>query len=184
MQSYFFSEHRTTILRNLYLILYWFVHLLHAGSCTLHIVFLVSSVVAALTVASVAMVLLPSGSLCVLKVLNFSIPQRVLSDPNGELKVQVLELDCKKELNLSTSKIYMYWRCFFKLVPIRWNIQIMFSELFSFGGSKLCFVFLCYCALERLAFHKLFLYVFLDFSSFVLESLYKFFENMYAELTV
>lgn len=184
MQSYFFSEHRTTILRNLYLILYWFVHLLHAGSCTLHIVFLVSSVVAALTVASVAMVLLPSGSLCVLKVLNFSISQRVLSDPNGELKVQVLELDCKKELNLSTSKIYMYWRCFFKLVPIRWNIQIMFSELFSFGGSKLCFVFLCYCALEHLAFHKLFLYVFVDFSSFVLESLYKFLENMYAELTV
>lgn len=84
------------------------MHLLHAGSCTLHIVFLVSSVVAALTVASVAMVLLPSGSLCVLKVLNFSISQRVLSGPNGELKVQVLELDCKKELNLSTSKIYMY----------------------------------------------------------------------------
>lgn len=62
---------------------------------------------AALTVASECIALLPSGSLCVLKVLNFSISRRVLSDPNGEMKVQVLELACKKVLNLSTSEIYM-----------------------------------------------------------------------------
>lgn len=84
------------------------MHLLLAGSFTLHVVLGVERHCSLECVGSEYIALLPSGSLCIEKVLSFSISQRVLSDPNGEVKVQILELCCKKELNLSSSNIYIY----------------------------------------------------------------------------
>lgn len=111
------------------------------------------------------------ATLC-LKSTNFSISQSIFwlkwrnkSTGLGTWLQKGARFVCQQDLYVL--KTYF----FFQLVPIGWNIQIMFSVLFSFPGSKLCSVFLCYCALEHLAFHKLVLYVFMDFSSFVLESL-------------
>lgn len=75
-------------------ILYIFVCLLLAVSCTLPLLPAVQHQGSASCAGSACTALLAAGALCVERVMRFSVSQRALSDPHGGVKVQVLEQCC------------------------------------------------------------------------------------------
>lgn len=87
----------------------------------------------------------------------------------------------KKELYLSSGNIYMRWRTFSNLSP-RGEVQCFLCYVAIAGQCRAVLFFLCYCALDLLAFpfNKSLLCEFGVFSSLVLERLYNVSGEVYA----